>query len=171
MTGDVTRSPDKDHFAAYNGSAPIEVPSGPKKLCRLSRRGNRQLDHGLHLAAITQVRCRHSEGRAYYDRKVAEGRQGQDPQGGPAGVETPHQRRALRRHGGRRPARTPTRERGGRPGRAKGERLCSLRGRLTPRNTGSSAKPLPGQLQGYAPPARGGARRHPWEAEKVCRAS
>ena len=78
MTGDVSRSPNKDHFAAYNGSAPIEVPSGPKKLCRLSRRGNRQLDHALHLAAITQVRCRHSEGRAYYDRKVAEGKAHQE---------------------------------------------------------------------------------------------
>ena len=74
MTGDVGRSPNKDHFAAYNGSAPIEVSSGPKKLYRLSMRGNRQLDHALHMAAITQVRYRHSEGRAYYDRKMSEGK-------------------------------------------------------------------------------------------------
>jgi transposase len=56
VTGDVGRFPDKDHFAAYNGSAPIEVSSGPKKIYRLSMRGNRQLDHALHMAAITQVR-------------------------------------------------------------------------------------------------------------------
>ncbi len=30
LTADVRRFPDKDHFAAYNGSAPIEVSSGPK---------------------------------------------------------------------------------------------------------------------------------------------
>ena len=71
---DVGRSPNKDHFAAYNGTAPIEVSSGPKKLYRLSVRGDRQLDHAVHMAAISQVRYRHSEGRAYYDRKVAEGK-------------------------------------------------------------------------------------------------
>jgi transposase len=74
MTGDVGWFPNKDHFAAYNASAPIEVSSGPKKLYRLSTRGNRQLGHALHMAAITQVRYRHSEGRAYYDRKIAEGK-------------------------------------------------------------------------------------------------
>jgi hypothetical protein len=30
----------RSHFAAYNGSAPIEVSSGPKKLYRLSMRGS-----------------------------------------------------------------------------------------------------------------------------------
>jgi transposase len=35
-------------------STPIEVSSGPKKLYRLSLRGNRQLDHALHMAAITR---------------------------------------------------------------------------------------------------------------------
>ena len=37
-------------------------------------RGSRQLNHALHMAAVTQVRHAHSEGRAYYDRKVAEGK-------------------------------------------------------------------------------------------------
>ena len=36
LTGDVGRFADKDHFAAYNGSAPIEVSSGEKKIHRLS---------------------------------------------------------------------------------------------------------------------------------------
>ena len=31
LTGDVGRFPDKDHFAAYNGTAPIEVSSGRRK--------------------------------------------------------------------------------------------------------------------------------------------
>jgi transposase len=78
LTADVRRFPDKDHFAAYNGSAPIEVSSGPKKIYRLSMRGSRQLNHALHMAAVTQVRHAHSEGRAYYDRKVAEGKTGKE---------------------------------------------------------------------------------------------
>ena len=35
-------------FAAYNGSAPIEVSSGPKKIYRLSMKGSRQLNHALN---------------------------------------------------------------------------------------------------------------------------
>ena len=31
------------------------------------------MNHALHCAAITQIRHRHSPGRAYYDRKLAEG--------------------------------------------------------------------------------------------------
>ena len=78
LTRDVRRFADKDHFAAYNGSAPIEVSSGEKKIYRLSMRGSRQLNHALHMAAVTQVRFRHSEGRAYYDRKVAQGKTGKE---------------------------------------------------------------------------------------------
>jgi hypothetical protein len=44
----------------------------------LPMRGSRQLDHALHMAAVTQVRHRHSEGRAYYDKKVAEGKTGKE---------------------------------------------------------------------------------------------
>jgi transposase len=71
---DVARFPDRDHFAAYNGTAPIEVSSGPRRIYRLSRRGNRRLNHVIHMAAVTQIRYRHSDGRAYYDRKLAEGK-------------------------------------------------------------------------------------------------
>ena len=41
---------------------------------RLSRRGNRQLNHALHMAAICQMRQTGSEGRLYVVRKVAEGK-------------------------------------------------------------------------------------------------
>jgi transposase len=71
---DVSRFASRDHFAAYNGTAPIEVSSGGRKIYRLSRRGNRRLNHAIHMAAITQIRYRHSDGRAYYDRKLAEGK-------------------------------------------------------------------------------------------------
>jgi hypothetical protein len=71
---DVSRFPGRDHFAACNGTAPIEVSSGPRKIYRLSRRGNRRLNHAIHMAAVTQIRHRHSDGRAYYDKKLAEGK-------------------------------------------------------------------------------------------------
>ena len=71
---DVSRFADRDHFAAYNGTAPIEVSSGNRKVYRLSRRGNRRLNHAIHMAAVTQVSQRHSDGRAYYERKRAEGK-------------------------------------------------------------------------------------------------
>jgi len=71
---DVSRFPGRDHFAACNGTAPIEVSSGPRKIYRLSRRGNRRLNHAIHMAAVTQVGHRHSQGRAYYEKKLAEGK-------------------------------------------------------------------------------------------------
>src|SRR5947208_6320386 len=74
----VSRFPNRDHFAAYNGTAPIEVSSGGRKIYRLSRRGNRRLNHALHMAAVTQIRYQHSPGRAYYDKKLAEGKTGKE---------------------------------------------------------------------------------------------
>jgi transposase len=77
--GDVSRFANRNHFAAYNGTAPIEVSSGGRrKVFRLSRRGNRRLNHAIHIAAVTQIRHRHSEGRGYYDRKIAEGHSGKE---------------------------------------------------------------------------------------------
>jgi transposase len=77
VTGDVrhvSRFPDPDHFAACNGTAPAEVSSGNRKVYRLSRKGNRRLNHAIRMAAITQIRHAHSDGRAYYERKVSEGK-------------------------------------------------------------------------------------------------
>ena len=77
--GDIARFASRDHFAAYNGTAPIEVSSGSRrKVFRLSRRGNRRLNHVIHMAAVTQIRHRHSPGRAYYERKIAEGKSGKE---------------------------------------------------------------------------------------------
>jgi transposase len=73
-TGDVSRFATRDAFAACNGTAPIEVSSGKRKVFRLSRRGNRRLNHAAHMTAVTQVRYSYSEGRAYFDKKIAEGK-------------------------------------------------------------------------------------------------
>jgi transposase IS116/IS110/IS902 family protein len=76
---DVSRFPGRHHFAACHGTAPIEVSSGPRKIYRLSRRGNRRLNHVIHMAAVTQIRYRHSDGRGCYDRKIAEGKTPKKP--------------------------------------------------------------------------------------------
>jgi transposase len=54
--GDAARFPDKDHFASYNGTAPIDASSGEQQRHRLSRAGNRRINHALHMAAVTQLR-------------------------------------------------------------------------------------------------------------------
>jgi transposase len=73
-TGDIIRFPTAGHYAAYNGTAPIEFSSSGRTVHRLSRRGNRTLNHAIHMIAVTQIRHLDSEGRGYYDRKLAEGR-------------------------------------------------------------------------------------------------
>jgi transposase len=73
-TGNIARFASRDQFAAYTGTAPIEVSSGGRITHRLSRRGNRQLNHAIHIAAITQIRYAHSPGRGFFDRKIAEGK-------------------------------------------------------------------------------------------------
>jgi transposase len=71
----VFRFPSRDHFAAWNGTAPIEVSSGDrKKIYRLSLRGNRRVNHAIHMATISQIRHQRSHGRAFYEKKVAEGK-------------------------------------------------------------------------------------------------
>ena len=77
-SGDVGRFPSAGHYARYNATAPIEASSGPRVRHRLNPRGNRQLNHAIYMAAVTQVRHRGSPGRAYYDRKIAEGKTGKE---------------------------------------------------------------------------------------------
>jgi transposase len=71
IVGDVGRFRSAGHFAAYNGTAPIEASSGDSKRHRLNQGGNRQLNSVIHIAAVTQVR-HHGPGRAYLQRKLAE---------------------------------------------------------------------------------------------------
>jgi transposase len=69
----ITRFPGKAHFASWNGTAPIDASSGDQVRHRLSRAGNRQVNRALHIMAVVQLR-HPTEGRAYYDRKVAAGK-------------------------------------------------------------------------------------------------
>jgi transposase len=64
FSGDIARFANRDRYAAYNGTAPVEFSSGGRTVHRLSTRGNRNLNHALHLAAICQLRQPHCEGRA-----------------------------------------------------------------------------------------------------------
>lgn len=73
-SGDIARFPTRDHYAAYNGTAPGEYSSGGRTIHRLSRRGNRNLNHAIHMVAICQIRHRDTAGRAYYERRVDEGK-------------------------------------------------------------------------------------------------
>ena len=72
--GDVARFATKDKFASYNGTAPIDVSSGDQVRHRLSRAGNRRINHALHMMAVTQIRYPGTAGRRYYERKRTEGK-------------------------------------------------------------------------------------------------
>jgi len=71
--GDVARFPNRHHFASWTGTAPIDASSGQHIRHRLSRAGNRRLNHVLYMAGIVQLR-NDTPGRAYYRRKVAAGK-------------------------------------------------------------------------------------------------
>jgi transposase len=70
--GDITRFPSADHLASYAGTAPIEASSGDVTRHRLSRRGNRQLNNAIHLAAHVQT-IFPGQGRDYYQRRLDSG--------------------------------------------------------------------------------------------------
>ncbi len=63
-SGNIRRFRNRDHYAAYNATAPVEFSSGGRIVHRLSQRGNRQLNHAIPLAALCQIRHAHSDGRA-----------------------------------------------------------------------------------------------------------
>ncbi|MGZ4532692.1 MAG: IS110 family RNA-guided transposase [Mycobacteriaceae bacterium] len=71
--GDVARFADRNRFASWTGTAPIEASSGEIVRHRLSRAGNRRMNHMIHIAAATQIRL-DTPGRAYYRRKLAAGK-------------------------------------------------------------------------------------------------
>ena len=64
-SGDITRFATAGHYASSNGG---------KKKHRLSLRGNRKLNHAIHMAAVTQIQYPDTPGRVYYDKKRAEGK-------------------------------------------------------------------------------------------------
>jgi transposase len=70
---DIDRYPNRNAFAAANGTAPLPASSGRTVRHRYNPGGNRQLNRGLYTIAITQIRA-DTEGRAYYQRKRAAGK-------------------------------------------------------------------------------------------------
>lgn len=70
--GDIHRFADRDRFASWNGTAPLDASSGNQQRHRLSRAGNRRINRTLHIMAVVQLRNA-TEGRAYYDTRKAGG--------------------------------------------------------------------------------------------------
>jgi transposase len=60
-------------FARQSGTAPIPCSSGQRDRHRLDRGGDRQLNHALHIIAVTRARY-DPDTRAYLARKEAEGK-------------------------------------------------------------------------------------------------
>ena len=71
--GDVARFADRNRFASWTGTAPLDASSGEQNRHRLSRAGNRKMNHMIHIAAVTQLRL-DTPGRAYYRRKRTGGK-------------------------------------------------------------------------------------------------
>ncbi|HVM06820.1 MAG TPA: IS110 family transposase [Acidimicrobiales bacterium] len=72
--GDVARFRSRHHFASYNGTAPVDASSGGgPPVYRLNIKGNRKLNHAIHMVAITQIR-NDCAGRDFYRRKIREGK-------------------------------------------------------------------------------------------------
>ncbi len=71
--GDVSRFANRNRFASWTGTAPLDASSGEQIRHRLSRAGNRKMNHVLHIAATTQIRL-DTEGRAYDRRKLGAGK-------------------------------------------------------------------------------------------------
>lgn len=72
--GDMRNYRDAAAFAAKCGAAPLACSSGRTAAVRVNIGGDRQLNRLLHIIAMSQVLRRGHVGRAYYDRKRAEGK-------------------------------------------------------------------------------------------------
>ncbi|MFD6358213.1 IS110 family RNA-guided transposase [Nocardia tengchongensis] len=72
-TDNIHRFASRDRFASWNGTAPLDASSGQQQRHRLSRAGNRKINHVLHIMAVVQLR-NPTAGRVYYDSKKAAGK-------------------------------------------------------------------------------------------------
>jgi transposase len=71
--GDIHRFANRDRFASWNGTAPLDASSGEQQRHRLSRAGNRRINRTLHIMGVVQLR-NPTAGRAYFDGKKAAGK-------------------------------------------------------------------------------------------------
>jgi hypothetical protein len=125
---------DRDRFASWNGTAPLDASSGDQQRHRLSRAGNRRINPAVHIMAIVQLR-NSTEGGAYVDRRKA------------AGKTSTEAMRALKRRLSNlvyaRMVEDQQRRQATGPAGHSGTTLQSSVTDLTP-DIGSSDKPLPG---------------------------
>ena len=70
-SGNIRRFLDRNHYASYTGTAPLDASSGEQNRHWLSRLGNRQLNAAIHIIAICQA-SRPGPGQDLYQRKLAE---------------------------------------------------------------------------------------------------
>jgi transposase len=71
--GDIHRFTNRDRFASWNGTAPLDASSGEQQRHRLSRAGNRRINRTLHIMGVVQLR-NPTAGRTYFDSKKAAGK-------------------------------------------------------------------------------------------------
>jgi transposase len=92
--GDIHRFADRDKFASWNGTAPLDASSGDQKRHRLSRAGNRRINRALHIMGRRPTA--EPDPRTYLLRRQ-EGRR-QDLDGVHARAQTTPLQRRLRPH-------------------------------------------------------------------------
>ena len=73
-TGDIRRFANRDAFASYNGTAPIELSSGGRSSIGCHGAGTESSITPSTWRPSTQIRNPGTEGRIYFERKVAEGK-------------------------------------------------------------------------------------------------
>ena len=151
-SGDPTRFATASRYGAYTGTATVEFSSGDRVVHRRSR-GNRKLNHALHMVAVTQISYPHSPGRGYYDRSSPRGtRHRCDPR-----HEAAPQRHRLAAPRRRRPARRSVTDG---PGQDTQERLRRLHDRLTPEPPALRRSHYPDPNRTLRPPASSADRAH-----------
>ena len=140
--GDVARFPDRNHFASWTGTAPIDASSGQHIATGCRAPGTPGSTHVLYIAGIVQLR-NDTAGRACYRRKLAAGK-------------TPMEAmRCLRRRLSdavyRHLAADALAQEEASPGGHPGASLESSAAGLSP-DTGTSDQPLPGPADLTLPP-------------------
>jgi hypothetical protein len=141
---DIARFPDRNDFASWTGTAPIDASSGEHTRHRLSRAGNRRLNHVLYMAGMVQLR-NDTPGRACYRRRLQQSKTSMEAM------------RCLRRRLSDVVYRQLAADAASRgleqagPGGHSGTTLKSSAADLTP-DIGSSDKPLPGPAPSTLPP-------------------
>jgi len=60
--GDIRRFADRDRFACWNGTAPLDASFGQQQRHRLSRAGNRRINRTVHIMAVVQLRTAPKDG-------------------------------------------------------------------------------------------------------------